>query len=218
LALIKRLPEADRATRAGQWAKRNTMQIGDLRGGTLGIVGMGRIGRELVELVRPFESRVIGYDPFLSADEFKRLGVESVTLEGLLERSDFISLHAPLTAENEGLFDRRRLEMCKPGAILVNLARGGLIASFDDLYDCLESGRLSAVGIDVFPQEPPDVSHRLFSHPNALFSPHSTGGSLGGQQAIFEMMCDGMLAVLQNREWPHVANKHLLRSAKESKA
>ena len=206
LALAKQLPELDRKTKAGDWKARFSTSIGDLEGATLGIVGLGRIGREFARLVRPFDMRVLAYDPYVSQPLAAEAGAELVDLDFLLTQADFIVLLAPLTQETQGLIDRRRLDLVKPGAILVNLARGALLESLDMVYDALEGKKLAAVGLDVFPQEPPDVSHPIFTHPNMLCAPHAMGLSVSATHKIFTMMSEGMAAVLEGRAPDNVIN------------
>lgn len=202
LALVKRLPELDAAVRAGRWPDRDRSDVRDLEGSTLGLLGLGRIGRRVAALARPFSLRVLAHDPFVTEAE----GVELVELEELFSRSDYISLHAPLTAGTRGIVDADLLARAGPGAVLVNTSRGGLVRSLDDLYGALESGALDGVGLDVFEPEPPDVSHPLFSHPRVLVSPHALGMSRLARRRVFEEMAHGMAAVLRGGRAEHVAN------------
>lgn len=211
LALVKRLPELDRKTRLGEWHVRDTMRIGDLQGSVVGIVGLGHIGREVSRLLRAFDARVIAYDPAVSRKEAAKAGAELVDLGVLLSEADIISLHAPLNAESRGMISARRLKLVKRGAILVNQARGGLIESLDVVYDALESGRLAAVGLDVFPVEPPDLSHPIFRHPRVLCTPHAMGLSTKGAEAIFLMVSRGMAAVLEGGMPDNVVNPEVFR-------
>ena len=205
LSLAKRLPLLDRATREGRWEERDRVEIGDFEGSTLGIVGLGRIGRRVAELARPFGMRVVAYDPFAE----DAIDVELVDLPALFATSDFVSLHAPLTAETRGLVDESLLARARPGMILVNLSRGALIRSLDDLLAALESGRLAGVGLDVFEPEPPDVSHPLFRDPRVLLSPHALGMSRRAKERIFREMAEGMAAALRGERPPAVANPEI---------
>ena len=206
LALVKRLPDLDRRTKAGDWAVRETFAVRDLEGSVLGIVGLGRIGSEVARLALPFGMQVLASDPLVASEQAERLGVSLVNLDRLLAEPDVVSLHAPLEAGTRGLIDRKRLNQMKPGAILVNLGRGGLLESLDALQEALNSGRLAAAGLDVFPQEPPDVSHPVFSHPNLLASPHALGLTAGAARRIFSMVSQDMAAVLEGRRPEHVVN------------
>ena len=205
LSLAKRLPLLDRATREGRWEERDRVEIGDFEGSTLGIVGLGRIGRRVAELARPFGMRVVAYDPFAE----DAIDVELVDLPALFATSDFVSLHAPLTAETRGLVDESLLTLARPGMILVNLSRGALIRSLDDLLAALESGRLAGLGLDVFDPEPPDVSHPLFRDPRVLLSPHALGMSRRAKERIFREMAEGMAAALRGERPPAVANPEI---------
>jgi len=212
LALVKRLPELDQKTRAGEWQARDHTVIGDLQGAVVGIVGLGRIGRRVSRLVRAFDARVITYDPAVSAEAAAREGAEWVDWDSLLTQSDIITFHLPLTAQTRGMINRRALGLVKPGAILVNVARGGILESLDDLYEALESARLSAAGLDVLPSEPPDVSHPIFGHPRVLFTPHTMGLSRKGAQALFVMASQGMAEVLEGRIPENVVNPEVFRT------
>jgi D-3-phosphoglycerate dehydrogenase len=213
LALVKCLPELDHKTRIGEWQARDSTAIGDLQGSVVGVIGLGRIGREVSRLARAFDARVISYDPAVSKELAAALGAELVDLDVLLRQSDIITLHAPLSAQTRGMIDRHCLSLVKKGAIFVNPARGGLMESLDVVYEALESGRLSAVGLDVFPVEPPDLSHPIFRHPRALFTPHAMGLSVKGAQAIFVMASKGMAEVLEGRIPENVVNREVFRNS-----
>jgi D-3-phosphoglycerate dehydrogenase / 2-oxoglutarate reductase len=212
LSLVKRLPELDHKTRSGEWQARDHTAIGDLHGAVVGIIGLGRIGGQVSRLARCFEARVITYDPAISSDVAATFGAELVDFDVLLRQSDIITLHAPLNAETQGMIDRRALSLVKKGAIFVNLARGGLMESLDVVGEALDSGQLSAVGLDVFPVEPPDVSHPIFRHPRVLCTPHALGLSIKGAQAIFEMASKGMAEVLEGRTPENVVNPEVFRN------
>ena len=199
LALVKRIPECDRAVKEGRWRDRFRLTTGDMTAHTLGIIGLGRIGGRLANLVRAFEMTVIAHDPYASAQATAQAGVELVPLDELLSRSDYISMHMPLTEETRGMINAERIASMKKGAILINTSRGDVIESCDVLADALESGHLAGVGLDVFPGEPPDPSHRLFSHPQCLCAPHVIGVSVLGMERIYRVMATGMLDVMEGR-------------------
>jgi D-3-phosphoglycerate dehydrogenase len=201
LALAKQLPTLDRAVREGRWSARDEVELGDLEGSTVGIVGLGRIGRRLAGLVEPFGARVLAYDPHVADGS----GVELVDLPTLFGESDFVSLNAPLTDETRGLVNADLLALAR-GAVFVNLGRGGLVRSLDDLLAALESGSLAAVGLDVFDPEPPDPAHPLFRHPRVLLSPHALGLSRRARRRIFEEVSEGVAAVLEGGRAPALAN------------
>ena len=210
LALCKRLSYWDQQFKAGNWRSRYETKPGDLDGATLGIVGLGRIGQILAELIRPFNMTILSFDPYVTAEQARPLGVEMVDLDTLLASADFICLHAPSTPETRGLINRERLKSTKRGAYLINLARGGLIESFDVLLESLENGTLSGVALDVFEPEPPDSSHPLFRHPDCLTAPHALGMTPGAMGRIFKSMADDMVAVLEGRRPQFVVNPEVL--------
>ena len=199
MTLVKRIPECDKAVKAGRWKDRFGLTTGDMTTHTLGIMGLGRIGRHLAKLVRPFEMTVLVYDPYVSADVAQELGVELVELTELLARSDYISMHMPLNDETRGIINAERIALIKKGAILINTSRGDTIEGLDILADALESGQLAAVGLDVFPGEPPDASHRIFKDLRCLCAPHVLGVSVLGMERIYRTMATGMVDVFEGR-------------------
>jgi D-3-phosphoglycerate dehydrogenase len=194
LALVKKVVVADSLVKSGQWNKRYEFLTGDMTSHTLGIIGLGRIGMHLAKLASAFDMTVLGYDPLVTDSE-----VRMVKLEDLLSRSDFVSLHMPLNEHTRGFMNRARIAAMKRGAILINTARGGIVESLDVLADALESGQLGAVGLDVFPTEPPDCTHRIFKHPNLVCAPHLLGVSELAMDRIYKSMANDMVAVLQGR-------------------
>ena len=210
LTLVKKLPLCDRVVRSGQWAKRYEMSIGDMAGRTLGIVGLGDIGARLAKLVAPFDMHVLSHDPVVTTERGVELGVEMVTLDELLRRSDCISLHTPLNEHTRGLINRERVALMKRGAILVNTSRGGVVESLDVLAEALDDGQLAAVGLDVFPVEPPDTSHRIFSDPRCICAPHLVGVSEVAIERICLTMARGMLAVLAGNPPEFCVNPEIL--------
>jgi len=199
LALVKRLPELDRLVKEGRWAERDT-EVGDLDGLTLGILGYGRIGRRLAELVAPLGVGTQFTDPYVGG---------GVALAELFATSDAVSIHAPLTDETRGAVDARLLARAKPGLLLLNLARGAIVSSLDDLLAALVSGRLGGVGLDVFEPEPPDPAHPLFAHPRVVCSPHALWRTPRAIEGTFRELAEGVLAALRGERPASVANPEL---------
>lgn len=187
------------------WEERYHHPNRDLEGATVGIIGFGRIGRDVWRLLRPFDVKGLAYDPLLDPARFPAQGVRLVSLDELLAQSDIVTLHAPFSEATRNLINRQTIEKFKAGAILVNTARGGLMESHDILVEALESGRLSAVALDVFVTEPPDRSHPLFQHPRALFTAHVGSNTASAQQRILRTMLEDMKAVLEGRQ-PRLEN------------
>jgi D-3-phosphoglycerate dehydrogenase len=171
LALLRHLPFYDRDVRAGRWHYLSAGRIRRASNLTAGILGLGRIGKRFAHLARNCFARVVACDPYLIDGDFPAY-VERVTLAQLFSTADVISLHVPLTAETRGMVDRTLLSALRPGAVLVNTARGAVI-DIDALLAALDGGRLAAAGLDVLPHEPLAVSHPLAQHPRVLLSPHA---------------------------------------------
>ncbi len=211
-ALAKGLFYWDNQMKAGNWERRFQSSPKDVAGSVIGLIGLGNIGSALAEMLRGFGARVLAYDPMVSNERAKEYGVELTTLENLLEASDFVSLHAPLIAETRGMINRVTLARMKPGAFLINLARGGLIESLDVLYEFLNNGKLAGAALDVFEPEPPDHRHPIFQLRNVITSPHSLGMTEGTMRHIFKSMAEDMAAVMSGRRPRFVVNPEVLES------
>ena len=179
LALLRRVPDANASVRAGEW-ERSRYTGRELRGKTLGIIGLGKIGRAVARRAAGFEMRVIATDPFLTEDQAAEAGAKLVGMAELLHRSDVITVHVHLSDETRGLLSAELIGRIKPGAIFLNTSRGAL-ADEAALLEALTSGRLGAAGLDVLDGEPEIASHplRLYaqSHDNLLITPHCGGFS-----------------------------------------
>lgn len=170
LSLIRKVPAADRSMREGKW-DRASFSGTELYRKTLGLIGAGRIGGEVARRARAFGMRVLAYDPYLSADAARGMGVELTTLEGVLREADAISLHVPLTDSTRGILGEAQLALLRPTCVIVNAARGGLIDEAA-LIQRLKDGRLGGAAFDVFDQEPLPADHPLRSLPNVVLTPH----------------------------------------------
>lgn len=211
LHLVKRLGRLTELVREDGWGRRDEVTPGDLEGATLGIVGYGRIGRRLAELATPLGMRILITDPYAPPDSTEDPPVTRVELPELLAGAEVISLHAPLNPETRGLIGRAELGRVRPGAVLVNCGRGGLL-DLDATHEALRSGRLGGVGLDVFPAEPPD-RHPLFEHPDVVLTPHVMALSRRARRLVFAEMADGMACVLNGDRAPHVANPDVYRQS-----
>jgi D-3-phosphoglycerate dehydrogenase / 2-oxoglutarate reductase len=200
LHLVKRLGPLTQLVREGRWAQRGQVSVGDLEGAAIGIVGYGRIGRRVGELATAFGMRVLAYDPLDPPPG----QVACPDLPELASASDVLTLHVPLTEQTKHLVDATLLERVRPGAVLVNCGRGGLL-DLDAALAALESGRLAGVGLDVFDPEPPR-HHPLFDHPNVVLTPHVMGLSRRATAATFADAAGGVLDVLAGRPPAAVAN------------
>ena len=172
LALSHKLLAKDRMTREGRWhEKLNEMGVG-LTGRTLGLIGLGNIGREILRVVAPLEMRPAAFDPFVSAEAARSSGVQLLSLESLLEQSDFVCVCCALTPETRHLLNRERLARMKPTAFLINVARGPIVDQAA-LTDILRERRIAGAALDVFEQEPISLTDPLLKLDNVILSPHA---------------------------------------------
>ena len=186
LAACRRLPVLDRQTRAGGWDKEAARGVSrQINGKTVGIVGFGAIGRAVAKLLAGFGAALVYYDPQRAKPEVEReLGVAYAPLEALVAQSDIVSLHLPLMKETAKLFDAARIASMKPGSILINCARGGLVDE-TALHAALVRGHVFAAGIDAFEQEPP-VGSRLLALEQTVVTPHTAGGTIDNFKPVVE--------------------------------
>jgi phosphoglycerate dehydrogenase-like enzyme len=208
LAAAKRLRELAAVVQEGAWTSRYEVAGLDLEGAFLGVVGFGSIGRRVARLCRGLGMHVLAHDPGVTG--WTPLDVELVTLDELVARADVITLHCELTARTKGLVDRGLLAQVKPGAVLVNVARGEIVESEDALADALECGRLSAVALDVFPSEPPDPGHRLYADARVICTPHAVGLTARWNEQVFHSLARGVESVLAGELPGNVLNPEVL--------
>ncbi len=172
MALSTKMFAKDRITRAGQWDDRfDYIGIG-LTGRTLGLVGLGNIGRDVIELIRPFGMRHLAFDPYTTPEAAAAIGVELVDLDTVLRASDFVSIHCPLNEQTEGLINAARLALMQPTAYLINTARGPIVDQAA-LTDALRERRIAGAGIDVFEREPVDPHDPILTLDNVIVAPHA---------------------------------------------
>lgn len=193
LALVKKLSSLTSLVREGRWEQRSTVAVGDLEGFTLGIVGYGRIGRRVAKIAEAFDLKVLAYDPFADVPA----GIRCDTVEELLARSDFTTLHVPLTPENRNLINAERINLMPRGAILVNCSRGGLV-DLDAAHHALSSGQLAGLGLDAYDPEPP-AHHPVFDHENVVLTPHLMGFTRQGMAHTVRDAAKGAVDVLAGR-------------------
>jgi len=215
-AVARQVPEANASTQAGKWEKNRFMGV-ELSFKTLGLIGCGNIGSIVAERAIGLRMRVIAFDPFLSEDRAKELGVEKVTLDELTTRADFISVHTPLTDQTRNILSRERLMKTRKGVRIVNCARGGLV---DELAvrDLLISGHIAGAGFDVFVEEPAK-DNVLFGAPNLVCTPHLGASTLEAQEnvalQVAEQMSDYLNtgAVVNSLNMPNVSAEDAPRLA-----
>ncbi len=177
----------------GKWEKK-VMEGIELNGKRVGIIGFGRIGRELAKMCKALGMTVVAYDPYIKEDMID--GVKLIEKHELLEHSDFISLHLPHTKETHYIIDKADIDKCKNGVIIVNCARGGTVNE-EALYEALKSGKVRAAGIDVFENEPPLGIHKLATLPNVSVTPHIGASTEEGQLRAGVQIADAVIAELK---------------------
>lgn len=193
LAVARRIPAADASMKAGEWARGRFSGI-ELRGRTLGIVGLGRIGLAVADRTRAFGMRLIGFDPYASVEVAAAHGIEVVDLPALLDRADVVTVHVPLTDETAHLLDATAIARLKPGAIVLNVARGGVIDEAA-LAEALLKDRLGGAGVDVYEREPPAGSP-LLTAPNVVLTPHIAASTAEAQVAVGIEIAQRVIAAL----------------------
>ena len=182
LALARQIPRLDKAMHEGKWEKSSAAGT-EVRGKTLGLIGLGRIGSEVAIRADAFDMRVLGYDPYISEAAAKEVQVELVPLETLLAESDFVSLHTALSPATQNLINAKTLAQMKTGARIVNAARGELIDEAA-LAEALKSGKLAGAALDVFVKEPPAKDSPLLGMPNVIGTPHVAGSTTEAQEEV----------------------------------
>lgn len=206
LAAARRIPEADRFVRDGNWDPKMpwypNMFVGkDLAGATLGIVGLGEIGQAVARRAAGFGMRVLGW----TRSGRQVDGVESMDLDALLASSDFISINVALTEDTRDLIDAAAIGKMKSDAVLVNTARGGIVDEVA-LASALEQGELYSAGVDVFAREPIDMENPLLKLPNVVVAPHIGSATIATRAKMAALAADNMIAALQGQPMPHCVN------------
>jgi D-3-phosphoglycerate dehydrogenase len=195
LALSRKIPEAAQSLRAGEWVRGRFVGV-EVYHKTLGIIGFGRIGREVARRAQCLGMDVVATDLFVTPEQASREGVELVNLDDLLARSDYVSIHTPLTRETRGMLGEQEFARMKPGARLINCARGGIVVE-SALVRALELGRVAGAALDVFEQEPPSPDHPLLRRPNVIATPHVGASTEEAQVNVALDVADQILAVLR---------------------
>jgi D-3-phosphoglycerate dehydrogenase len=207
LALARRVPAADASLRQGEWA-RSRFTGTELRGKTLGVIGLGKIGLAVADRARALEMSIVGYDPYVSVEQAAHHGIELAELDQLLGRADVVTVHVPVTRQTRGLIDGEAIARMKPTAFVLNVARGGVVDEAA-VAAALEDGRLGGAAIDVFDHEPPTGSP-LLSAPNTVLTPHLGASTAEAQVLVATEVAGQILDVLDGRPARYAVNAPLL--------
>jgi D-3-phosphoglycerate dehydrogenase / 2-oxoglutarate reductase len=205
--VARKIAAADASVRRGEWQRTQFTGL-ELRGRTLGLVGLGKIGQAIAARARAMEMAVLASDPYVTAEQAAHHGAELVPFEDLLARADVVSVHVPLSRATRGMIGTKELGRMKPGAILLNVARGGVVDEAA-VAAALTKGTLAGAGIDVFEHEPP-VDSPLLDAPNTLLTPHLGASTAEAQVAVAEEIADQVIDVLAGRSARYAVNAPLL--------
>ena len=182
VSLARRVPQANISLRSGKWDRKSFIGV-ELQGKTLGVLGLGRIGRTVASRARAFGMNIVAYDPFIAPEQSRDLEIEVVPLDEVFSRADFLTVHTPLTAETRGIVDREAFSKMKPGIRIINCARGGLVDE-DALYEAIKSGIVAGAALDVFTQEPPPADHKLLGLEEVIATPHLGASTTEAQEGV----------------------------------
>jgi D-3-phosphoglycerate dehydrogenase len=196
LALARKIPQAQISMLHGKWEKSKFKGV-ELHGKTLGIIGLGKIGREVAKRAKAFEMRMIAYDPLINSEVFTSLGVEAIDLQELFRQSDFVTIHVPYIEETKHLVGEEQFEICKRDLRLINTARGGIVDE-EALYRALTSGKIAGAALDVYEKEPPE-NNPLIGLNNVISTPHLGAGTFEAQQRVAEEIAESVANCLQNK-------------------
>lgn len=202
LAAARKIPWLNTQTRSGLWVRSTGME---LKGKTLGILGLGAIGKVVASCAQGFGMHVLAYDPFINEAYCAEHQIESVTFDELMSRSNVVSLHLPLLDSTRHMIDAKAIGRLPDGAIIVNASRGGIIDE-DAAYDALKSGKLSGLGLDAFEVEPPTDS-RLFEFDNVIATPHTGAHTKEATDHMANASVKNLIDVLSGKDCPYIINK-----------
>jgi D-3-phosphoglycerate dehydrogenase / 2-oxoglutarate reductase len=206
LTLSKRIPEADRALRRDANVNRNALMGTEVQGKTIGIIGLGNVGRRIAELCRGLlRMNVLAYDPYLSASEMAARGGEKVELDDLLRRSDYVSISCPLTTDNRNMISVREFALMQKHAYFITTARG-FIHDEVALADALRNKQIAGAGLDVWAKEPPPPDHPLLQFDNVLASPHTAGVTKEARENMGRIAAEQVLDALDGKRPPRIIN------------
>lgn len=182
IALARSVPQANSSLRSGRWERKNFVGV-ELQGKTLGIIGLGRIGRAVASRARAFGMTSVAYDPFIALEQIRDLEIEGASLEEVFARADFLTVHTPLTSETRGIVGREAFSRMKPGVRIINCARGGLVDE-TALAEAIKAGIVAGAALDVFEKEPPPADHPLLALPEVIATPHLGASTTEAQEGV----------------------------------
>src|SRR5437660_6572070 len=190
VALARNIAQANASVKAAKWERKRFIGA-ELQGKTLGVVGLGRIGRAVAARARAFGMRIVGHDPFIAPDQARDLEIESASLDEVFSRADFLTVHTPLTSETKGLIGAQAFAKMNKGVRVINCARGGLVDE-TALFEAIKSGVVAGAALDVFEQEPPPPDHPLLSLAEVIVTPHLGASTTEAQEGVAVTVAEQM--------------------------
>ena len=204
LSMARKISIADKSVKDGKWEKKKFMGV-ELRNKTLGVIGMGRIGSQVVNRCKAFGMDAMAYDPYLPEEVAKQMGVELTDLETVLKNADFITIHVPLTPETKHSISTEQFEIMKDTAFIVNCARGGIIDE-EALYDALVNDKIGGAALDVYEEEPPAADCKLFGLDNIILTPHIAASTKEAQRDAAIIVADEIIDLAKGNTPKNVLN------------
>lgn len=204
MALARHIPQAYAKTISGVWDRKTFLGV-ELRGKTLGVLGMGRIGSEVAKRAKAFGMNILAYDPFLTADRAEKLEVKLASVDDIVRGADFITVHTPLTPETRHMISRPQFEVMKKGMRIVNCARGGVIDEMA-LVEAIDNGIVAGAAFDVFEKEPPQADHPFLSHPKIIVTPHLGASTVEAQENVAIDVSEQVLNILRDEPFINAVN------------
>ena len=215
LMLVKRVGENDRALRAGSFTRRADFMGHEAFGRTIGIIGLGTVGRRVAELCSAlFRMQVVAYDPYVDADEMRKRHATKVQLDDLLRQADFVSINCPLTPETHRMIGAREFGLMQPTAYFITTARG-FIHDEAALAEALANKRIAGAGLDVWEEEPPPHDHPLMQFDNVLVSPHTAGATVESRENMSRFAAEQVLEILDGKRPPRLINPEVWPAYRE---
>jgi D-3-phosphoglycerate dehydrogenase len=207
MALCRNIPQADKSMKEGRWDRKKYAGV-ELFGKKLGIIGLGKIGREVAKRALAFDMEILGYDPLLSKTLAGEMGIKLVGLNDIYKEADIISVHVPLTAETTNLISSDEIELCKEGVKIINCARGGIVDE-QAVLDGIESGKISGAAFDVFNEEPP-ANRKLVDHPKVICTPHLGASTKDAQEKVARQIAHQIINYYKGSEYKGLVNADVI--------
>jgi len=204
MAVARSIPQAYKKTVSGEWDRKTFVGV-ELRGKTLGIIGMGRIGSEVAKRARVFGMNVLGYDPFLTEERAEKLGIKLMSVNEIAAAADFITVHTPLTKETRHIIGPKQFALMKKGVRIINCARGGIVDEAA-LVDAIEQGIVAGAAFDVYEQEPPTADHPFLNNPKIIVTPHLGASTIEAQENVAVDVSEEVLHILREQPFKNAVN------------